>query len=110
MDGIRCAPPSYRTDAAVAATGDRYEIRTGLDFWFTPKNAPVKVPTAWKQWLVTWSAILPLSIVVPWVVAPVIAHLEFAHDSFIYKQAAPLKWKYSDPTRRIRCNSTGSMD
>ncbi|MGE6494820.1 antibiotic biosynthesis monooxygenase [Cupriavidus metallidurans] len=44
--------------------GDRYEIRTGLDFWFTPKHAPVKVPTAWKQWLVTWSAILPLSIVV----------------------------------------------
>jgi transposase len=26
------------------------------------------------------------------------------------KQAAPLKWKYSDPTRRIRCNSSGSMD
>jgi uncharacterized protein len=43
------------------------------------------VPTAWKQWLVTWSAILPLSIVVPWVVAPVIAHLEFAHDSFMNK-------------------------
>ncbi|WP_079501220.1 IS630 family transposase [Paraburkholderia hospita] len=26
------------------------------------------------------------------------------------KQAAPLKWKYSDPTRRIRCNSSGSAD
>jgi transposase len=26
------------------------------------------------------------------------------------KQAAPLKWKYSDPTRRIRCNSSGSTD
>src|SRR6201998_951411 len=26
------------------------------------------------------------------------------------KQAAPLKWKYSDPTRRIRCNSSGSVD
>jgi hypothetical protein len=25
------------------------------------------------------------------------------------KHAAPLKWKYSDPTRRIRCNSSGSM-
>lgn len=67
--------------------GDRYEIRTGLDFWFTPKNAPVKVPTAWKQWLVTWSAILPLSIVVPWVVTPVIAHLGFARDSFMNKAA-----------------------
>ncbi|NPT62637.1 IS630 family transposase [Paraburkholderia elongata] len=26
------------------------------------------------------------------------------------KQAEPLKWKYSDPTRRIRCDSSGSMD
>ncbi len=26
------------------------------------------------------------------------------------KQAAPLKWKYSDPTRRIRCNSSVSME
>jgi len=65
--------------------GDRYEIRTGLDFWFMPKNAPVKVPTAWKQWLVTWSAILPLSIVVPWAVVPVLAYLGFARDSFIDK-------------------------
>jgi hypothetical protein len=26
------------------------------------------------------------------------------------KQAAPLKWKYADPKRRIRCDSSGSMD
>ncbi|WP_321943627.1 IS630 family transposase [Paraburkholderia tropica] len=26
------------------------------------------------------------------------------------KQALPLKWKYSDPSRRIRCNSSGSTD
>ncbi len=26
------------------------------------------------------------------------------------KLAAPLKWKYSDPTRRIRCESSGSAD
>jgi len=25
------------------------------------------------------------------------------------KLAAPLKWKYSDPTRRIRCDSSGSV-
>jgi len=65
--------------------GDRYEIRTGLDFWFAPKNAPVKVPTAWKQWLVTWSAILPLTIAVPWIVIPLLSHLGFAHDSMISK-------------------------
>ena len=68
--------------------GDRYEIKTGLDFWFTPKSAPVKVPTAWKQWLVTWSAILPLTIVVPWIVVPVLSRLGLAHDSIIQKAAA----------------------
>ncbi|WP_429524370.1 ATP-dependent nuclease [Paraburkholderia youngii] len=26
------------------------------------------------------------------------------------KQATPLKWKYSDSTRRSRCNSSGSVD
>lgn len=26
------------------------------------------------------------------------------------KNAKPLKWKYADPTRRIRCNSSGSVD
>ena len=67
--------------------GDRYEIKTGLDFWFTPKSTPVKVPTAWKQWLVTWSAIFPLSIVVPWVVVTVLSHLGLAHDSIIHKAA-----------------------
>ncbi|EKZ95922.1 hypothetical protein D769_27881 [Cupriavidus sp. HMR-1] len=65
--------------------GDRYEIRTGLDFWFTPKHAPVKVPTAWKQWLVTWSAILPLSIVVPLGVVPMLTRLGFSRDSFADK-------------------------
>ncbi|AOZ02472.1 hypothetical protein BKK81_24800 [Cupriavidus sp. USMAHM13] len=67
--------------------GDRYEIKTGLDFWFTPKHAPVKVPTAWKQWLVTWSAILPLSIVVPWGVLPLLGQLGFDHDAFVNKAA-----------------------
>ena len=26
------------------------------------------------------------------------------------KNAKPLKWKYADPSRHIRCNSSGSMD
>lgn len=72
---------------ASLAQGDRYEIKTGLDFWFTPKNLPVKVPTAWKQWLVTWSAILPLTIIVPWVVVPVLTHLGLEHDSIVHKAA-----------------------
>ncbi|GAB3782940.1 antibiotic biosynthesis monooxygenase [Spirosoma horti] len=40
------------------------DIKTGLEFWFTPpatkKNAP-----PYKQFLLTWSAIFPLSLLVP---------------------------------------------
>ncbi len=35
-------------------------MRSGLDFWFTPEGAKAKLPTKWKQFLVTWSAIFPL--------------------------------------------------
>lgn len=48
--------------------GDRYEIRTGLDFWFSPPA--VKPPKRWKQFLLTLSAIFPLTVVVPWAMLP----------------------------------------
>jgi len=43
--------------------GDRREIRTGVDFWFTPEGSPA--PAAWKQFLLTTSAVYPLSLVIP---------------------------------------------
>ncbi len=42
---------------------DRFLVRSGLDFWFTPEAAKAKLPTRWKQFLVTWSAIFPLSLI-----------------------------------------------
>lgn len=39
---------------------DKFFVRSGLDFWFTPEGAKAKLPTKWKQFLVTWSAIFPL--------------------------------------------------
>lgn len=39
---------------------DKFLVRSGLDFWFTPESAKAKLPTKWKQFLVTWSAIFPL--------------------------------------------------
>lgn len=39
---------------------DKFFVRSGLDFWFTPEEAKAKLPTKWKQFLVTWSAIFPL--------------------------------------------------
>ena len=52
------------------AKDDDFFIRSGLDFWFTPEGAQAKVPVRWKQFLVTWSAIYPLVLVMPLLVAP----------------------------------------
>lgn len=49
---------------------DEFYISSGLDFWFTPAGAKAKIPVRWKQFLITWSAIYPLVLVVPLVVAP----------------------------------------
>ena len=43
--------------------GDLHEIRTGIDFWFTPEG--VKPPKPWKQFLLTLSAVYPLSLIIP---------------------------------------------
>jgi antibiotic biosynthesis monooxygenase (ABM) superfamily enzyme len=57
------------------AKGDRYVIRTGLDFWFA-QPASVTPPKRHKQFLLTLSAIFPLTIVVPWVLGPLLRLLE----------------------------------
>lgn len=54
-------------------TGDDFFISSGLDFWFTPAGAKAKIPVRWKQFLLTWSAIYPLALGAPLVVAPALA-------------------------------------
>lgn len=56
-------------------TGDDFFVSSGLDFWFTPTGAKAKVPVRWKQYLVTWSAIYPLALGVPLLVAPLLQRL-----------------------------------
>ena len=51
-------------------TGDDFFVSSGLDFWFTPGGAKIKVPVRWKQYLITWSAIYPLALVAPLIVTP----------------------------------------
>ena len=55
---------------------DRYQIRSGLDFLFNAENEGNKVPVRWKQYLVTWSAIYPLSIGVPLLLLPLLRLLK----------------------------------
>ena len=60
---------------------DNYYIKSGLDFLFRPENQ--KAPARWKQYLVTWSAIYPLSLLIPLLVLPVLKKLNFADNKFI---------------------------
>lgn len=60
---------------------DHYQIKTGLDFLFNAEADNNKVPVRWKQFLATWSAIFPLSLLVPLFLAPLfrITHLSLNH-------------------------------
>jgi antibiotic biosynthesis monooxygenase (ABM) superfamily enzyme len=64
-------------------TGDDFFIRSGLDFWFTPEGAKAKVPVRWKQFLVTWSAIYPLVLGVPMVVAWILSRVGFPDNHYL---------------------------
>lgn len=64
-------------------TGDDFFVSSGLDFWFTPGGAKARVPVRWKQFLVTWSAIYPLVLGVPIVVAPALRVLNVPESYFL---------------------------
>ena len=49
---------------------DDFYVSSGLDFWFAPAGAKARVPVRWKQYLLTWSAIYPLALGVPFAVSP----------------------------------------
>jgi len=54
----------------ILAKGDSYSVHSGIDFLFEPQGSGHRVPVRWKQFLVTWTAILPLTLVLPLMVAP----------------------------------------
>jgi antibiotic biosynthesis monooxygenase (ABM) superfamily enzyme len=50
--------------------GEKIDIKTGLEFWFTPPPPAQKHPAPYKQFLVTLSVVFPLTLVVPWALRP----------------------------------------
>lgn len=58
------------------------EIRTGFEFWFTPPAGKAQAKP-YKQFLVTLSAIFPLTIIIPWPLQPVFAWLPVLALPFI---------------------------
>jgi hypothetical protein len=73
---IEIAKPLFTKD-------DKYFIKSGLDFLFLSEKEEQKVPVRWKQYLVTWSAIYPLSILIPLIVLPFLKILNFPESKFI---------------------------
>lgn len=67
----------------ILAQDDDFFIRSGLDFWFTPEGAKACVPVRWKQFLVTWSAIFPLVLLIPLIVVPVLRQLGLPQNRYI---------------------------
>ncbi len=55
--------------------GDRVEIQSGIEFWFTPQFAISRPVPGWKQWLVTSSVIWPLTMFVPLLFNPLFKRL-----------------------------------
>lgn len=60
--------------APLLVSSERVDIKTGLEFWFTPPPGH-RQAKPYKQFLLTLSAIFPLTIVVPWALRPVFARL-----------------------------------
>jgi len=52
------------------AAVEESEIETGLEFWFTPPSVAPMRARPYKQFLITLSAIYPLTQIVPWLLQP----------------------------------------
>ncbi len=62
---------------------DNYQINSGLDFLFSPMNGNTKPPAKWKQFLITWSAIYPLSMLIPVMTIPVLSKLKTTENHYV---------------------------
>lgn len=72
---IQKANPLFRKN-------DNYQIKSGLDFLFNAENEGTKVPVRWKQFLVTWSAIYPLSLLIPLLALPFLSFLKIPQNHY----------------------------
>lgn len=61
------------------------ELQTGLEYWFTPPHAKQPHAKAFKQFLITLSAIFPLTILVPWALQPLMAAFPFLANFWVAK-------------------------
>jgi len=58
--------------APMLLQSENLEIQTGLEYWFTPSGGRQGHARPYKQFLVTLSAIYPLTMAAPWLLGPVL--------------------------------------
>jgi uncharacterized protein len=62
---------------------EHVETVTGLEFWFAPDAAPQKQARPYKQFLLTLSVIVPLTLLVPWGMQPLFRALPWPTHWFV---------------------------
>lgn len=61
--------------APMLAKDEDLAIETGLEYWFTPEGSPPRLARPYKQFLITLSAIYPLTLLVPWLLQPLLERI-----------------------------------
>jgi antibiotic biosynthesis monooxygenase (ABM) superfamily enzyme len=67
----------------ILASDDDYKVHSGLEFLFAPEEANDKVPTRWKQFLVTWSVVYPLVLLAPMIVNPLMRQVGLPDNPYL---------------------------
>ena len=67
----------------ILAGDDDYKVHSGLDFLFVSEEANAKVPTRWKQFLVTWSVVYPLVLLAPMIVDPLMRQVGLPDNPYL---------------------------
>jgi antibiotic biosynthesis monooxygenase (ABM) superfamily enzyme len=63
-------------EVAPLLTGsEKVRTVTGMEFWFTAPPGSARTAPAYKQFLVAWSVIYPLTFAVPWLLRPLLQSL-----------------------------------
>ena len=67
----------------ILASDDDYKVHSGLEFLFASEEANDKVPTRWKQFLVTWSVVYPLVLLAPMIVNPLMHQVGLPENPYL---------------------------
>lgn len=59
-----------------------YRMESGIEYWFAPSGTPA-TPPVWKMAIVTVLGVWPVSILVPWLINPLIEKLPMALQAFL---------------------------